>query len=362
MLDLAFSWLLLPLGVLLGWVLGNRGGDPTQRQSDDAGTVSRGSDGSMPNRDLDPDLQLALADELRRKGELDRAIAIHAQLSTDPQLSDAQRDHARLLLARDHLNAGLMDRAEEQLDRLAAGSSCAGDALELLLGVHERAREWIKAMEVARSLQAVRGHDLRVVLGQYACEEAERLRVEGDQAGSEHWARKALDDDARCVRASLALGILHEADKNWRGALLALRRVPDQDIRYVGLVLPALRRCCEATAQMEEYDQFLEELDGPRAPVALMLARATRLAETGGDALGYLQRRAAAVPRWALLVRWLELKGGAGDPEAVELLPAYGRLLKATPAYRCDRCGLDAAALYWQCPGCRRWGTVAPRD
>jgi lipopolysaccharide biosynthesis regulator YciM len=34
--------------------------------------------------------------------------------------------------------------------------------------------------------------------------------------------------------------------------------------------------------------------------------------------------------------------------------------MQAKPRYRCGYCGFSARTLYWQCPGCKKWGTIKP--
>ena len=35
-------------------------------------------------------------------------------------------------------------------------------------------------------------------------------------------------------------------------------------------------------------------------------------------------------------------------------------LLNDKHQYRCNNCGFSGKKLHWQCPGCRKWGTVRP--
>ena len=46
--------------------------------------------------------------------------------------------------------------------------------------------------------------------------------------------------------------------------------------------------------------------------------------------------------------------------ELIEQLLA--RLLREQSAYQCHRCGFTTRTLHWQCPGCRSWGSMLPRE
>src|SRR5579863_8344195 len=59
------------------------------------------------------EIQFALGSLFRRRGEVERAIAIHTRLRE--QGGGSLRDKAAFALALDYLSAGLMDRAEQVL-------------------------------------------------------------------------------------------------------------------------------------------------------------------------------------------------------------------------------------------------------
>ena len=58
------------------------------------------------------DTHIALGNMLRRRGELERAIRIHQNLISRPDLMAAQHETAQFELAKDYLQSGLLDRAE----------------------------------------------------------------------------------------------------------------------------------------------------------------------------------------------------------------------------------------------------------
>src|ERR1700710_2737031 len=77
------------------------------------------------------EIQFALGSLFRRRGEVERAIAIHTRLRD--QGSVGLRDKAAFALALDYLSAGLMDRAERLLEELAASREYRNAALDHLL-------------------------------------------------------------------------------------------------------------------------------------------------------------------------------------------------------------------------------------
>jgi len=89
---------------------------------------------------LDPetaDMHFALGNLFRRRGETERAIRVHQNLLSRPDLPAEQRAHAEYELGQDYLKAGLLDRAEETYTRLL-DTSYAVQGRKALLEIYQR--------------------------------------------------------------------------------------------------------------------------------------------------------------------------------------------------------------------------------
>ena len=86
------------------------------------------------------EMQFALGSLFRRRGEVDRAIALHSRLRDHggPRL----RDKAAFALALDYQSAGLMDRAERVFEELAASREYRHAALDQLVAIYETQGDW----------------------------------------------------------------------------------------------------------------------------------------------------------------------------------------------------------------------------
>ena len=109
---------------------------------------------------------------------MDRAIRIHQNLLARPNLSEAQRHQALFSLAKDFLGAGLFDRAEKLFSELSSSPTMGQAALDNLVDIYERERNWSKAIETRRKLEILTGEKSTEV-AHYYCELAERARVDG---------------------------------------------------------------------------------------------------------------------------------------------------------------------------------------
>ena len=92
------------------------------------------------------ELQFALGSLFRRRGEVDRAIHVHQNLSERRELSVEARTTALIELAIDYQKSGLTDHSEKILSDLAAkavGTTLQqAQTLRLLLDVYVQEKNW----------------------------------------------------------------------------------------------------------------------------------------------------------------------------------------------------------------------------
>lgn len=103
-----------------------------------------------------PDLlqvRFALAGLYRRQGFLERAIDTHQAILNSKGIPSRQRVAASLELARDYMAFGLLDRAEELLQRLITQSVALAPSLKQLLKIYEQTKEWRQGLVVAKRLK-----------------------------------------------------------------------------------------------------------------------------------------------------------------------------------------------------------------
>jgi lipopolysaccharide biosynthesis regulator YciM len=145
-------------------------------------------------------------------------------------------------------------------------------------------------------------------------------------------------------------------------------QVASQSARYVPEVLPGLMQALDALGRTDLI-QVLESLAErqPSGPVVLALSDAL-LRERGPAAAtatltGYLARNVdlAALERLLDLQARQAVTAGGEDAERAGVMhEVVHHLLVRQPAYQCDHCGFSARAMHWQCPSCKRWGSVQP--
>src|SRR5215470_16139686 len=163
------------------------------------------------------EIQFALGSLFRRRGEVDRAIAIHSRLREHG--GAGLKDKAAFALAQDYQSAGLMDRAERVLEELAASGEYRNMALDHLVGIYEAQGDWAKALKVFHELPAPVQQERARVAAHYLCELAEHALLQGDSERAHTLLRQARTHQPQLPRADMLTARIAEQAGDLGGAL-----------------------------------------------------------------------------------------------------------------------------------------------
>ncbi len=376
-MDFDLQWLLiaLPVAFALGWVASRFDLRQVRRDGRQAPKAyfkglnlllneqhDKAIDAFIEAVQHDPDtteLHFGLGNLFRRRGDFERAVRVHQHLLERADLKAVDHHRAQHALADDFMKAGLFDRAEAAYKALE-GTDFDTEARLALLSLHERARDWRAAIDVASELERRGSGSFATRIAHYACE----LVLQADAASQPAQAEQELQR-AREI-APLAV----------RPLLLAGQR---------------LARAGQHAAALQQWDKLLAQHPAAWPLLALDYARSAAACTDCRAARRHLRAAYEAEPDLDLLQARLELEGEEQRPQLVlehlqrqPTLGAAARVLElpvaqwddATPRqlqqvvataarplqrYRCAACGFEAHHYFWQCPGCQGWDTYPPR-
>jgi lipopolysaccharide biosynthesis regulator YciM len=292
------------------------------------------------------EIQFALGSLFRRRGEVDRAIALHSRLRE--QGAVALRDKAAFALALDYLSAGLMDRAERLLEELAASREYRNAALDHLLRIYEQQGDWANALKIFHDLAPNLQHERRTVAAHYLCELAEHALLQGDTERARTLLRQARTHDAELPRAQILTARMTELGGNAADALMLYLSVLES---FPGLALEIIPRVL-ALAKLADESDVLGQV----------ARRLQRNGQVSGRQLVWLL--ATALPpqdviRLPSVTREFDA-GVDSAADAASLGALLTRIGDAGGRYQCDDCGLHSVGWYWHCPKCRSWDSMRP--
>jgi len=315
----------------------------------------------------DPDtseLHFALGDLFRRRGEYERAVRVHEHLLSRADLSASDRERAQYALAQDFFKAGLIDRAEEALRKLA-GSGYQPRAWLTLLTLYERVRDWPRAADTAGNLQQAGQGDFTGRLAHYQCEQAASvLERQQDPAAARQLLERAIGAAPGAARPRIQLASLLAGQNDLRGAFEQLTQLERHAPQAIPLVASELVRLGQAAGQLPRAAELLRRCyaAAPSIDVADAIIQADLAAGIPATQArqGYL-RHMEQEPSLIAATRWL-----AHEPFAQESAhPVVQRSLEHATGplarYRCAACGFETQGYFWQCPGCQAWESFPPQ-
>ena len=315
------------------------------------------------NRDT-VETHLALGNLFRRRGEVDRAIRLHQHLVSRPGLTDAMKTVALLELGEDYMRAGLLDRAETLFADLVAMDAHAPSALRHLISIYQHERDWHKAIEHARRLEAMTGEDESTVVAQFYCELTEQARQHGARTEARDYLEQAFACQPDCIRAFMLTGRLLAEDERYAEAVDIYEKAISTDVSFVPEILPPLLNSYARSAQMERAERFLRELLARYHGVSPVLALTRLYQQRDGErtAIDFLtsqlRQRPSVRGLMALIDATMDKIEGEARENFLILRDLTRKLLEGQAMYRCNRCGFGAKAHHWQCPSCKNWNTI----
>jgi lipopolysaccharide biosynthesis regulator YciM len=303
----------------------------------------------------------ALGSLYRRRGEVDRAIKIHQNITARESLEPAQREQAAFALAQDYLKAGMLDRAEKTLEPLAASGAHRFTAMRKLMRIYEQEQDWPRAIDVFRELEKAGRAPQESAIAHYFCELAEAAYRRGAIDEARAQLRAARAERRRFPRGALVRADIALLQGDLELAERLLASVIAHDAALAIEVLPRLVLLARASGAGGEavVARVVQAPGGAGNEIAIASIMADAL-----DLAPLEQRVRACLAQDEVIAGLVRAIGR--DPEALDaravrdVASVLRRLAATTPRYRCANCGFSSIDHFWQCPGCKSWDSQRP--
>lgn len=383
------SWwllILLPLAAFSGWLIarhGSQGGKQVPKslknlpsayyrglnfllneQSDNAIDAFQSA---IDEQGDSLEVQLALGNVYRRRGEIEKATHLHQNLISqtrhDPQL------HALALyeLAQDYQKAGLLDRAETLFLELAGSDFQRRAACAHLLQIFEHEKDWEDAISVIDRFSGGLDESWQLQKSHYYCELAETPIQEERYGDAQALVQQALSSKPDNLRAIIQSGRLKAANGDHRAALALWQQVIDRDSLFIREVLELVVNSFHALDDPQGLNTYLanliEQYNSSRAVLLLTenLANKSGPAHAEAQLAGWLRKN----PSLSGVRKLLDMKIAGEGLTATNrrdlflLSKLLDSVIKAQSSYQCRQCGFSGNNFYWQCPSCRTWSSIS---
>ncbi len=306
----------------------------------------------------------ALGHLFRRRGEIERAIRVHQNLLARPNLNETQRHQAVFSLAEDYLGAGLFDRAEQLFNELTDSPTLAEAALDKLVYIYEREREWQKAIDAQRKLEMLRGAKTSQV-AHYYCELADQARASGNRELARDYLKNTIRSESGQLRGTLIRAALAQEEQNFTQAIGLYEQTLEKDRYFITEVLPQLMECYRAIDKLPYLDAKIEGWIAGDPTLRREFAFAAIIGDlTSSPALAScVESFVLDNPVLVNLVNAAELKALAPEDRRqaiVRITAGLRQIALSSARYRCTNCGYSTQRFIWHCPSCKLWETIRP--
>ncbi|UZE94873.1 lipopolysaccharide assembly protein LapB [Alkalimarinus alittae] len=383
-MDTFTQWLMLVVAIGVGWVLGYSASKKT----------STGGDSELPSNlkdrlkvlfetyseevidsfvqslEVNADtvgMHLSIGSHFRKSGEVEKAILVHQNLMSRPEVPKNFSDEVMFELARDYMAAGLLDRAESLFLKLKESKLFGQKSLRWLVDIYQQEREWNKAIEYGVAFNAYKGVDISAMLAHFSCEIAQTLIDQHHYWDARNKLREALGFDRSCVRATLLLAKIHMIEGHYSEAVVILRKVEGQNYRFVSEVIPLLFECSQKLNTERKFRRYLEGILAKQSSSSVMLGVADSFNRDQGaaKAVDFLAESLLKKSSLRGLDRLIDYQRASAESDSdirhlTIVKQVTQSLLEGKPVYQCEGCGFAGEVLHWQCPSCKAWGTVMP--
>ncbi len=318
---------------------------------------------------LDPntvELQFALGSLFRRRGEVDRAIRMHHNLTERGDLDKEQKQIAQFELAQDYLKAGLLDRAEQIFSALTE-TTHRQSSLKALLDIYRQEKDWLKAIPVAKQLEGSSTRNFESEIANYYCELATTEYVHARHDKAQEYLQQALAANRKCVRANILLGEWAAKEGKHEQAVEIWKRIEAQSPEHLSLVAENLLQSYREQGKLNEGLSLLRGFQERYPALDLLNVVFQAMLETEGSASAYKLvrddlRRNPTLLGLDKLVEARLMETPVEERTDVQMVKDILHSHTTRMAlYQCEACGFRGRHFYWHCPACGGWDTYPPR-
>lgn len=376
MLELMF--LLLPVAACYGWYMGYRSAKQKSlfSHTNDYFTglnylFSKQEDHldhaleNLTLHDQNYETHMHLGEFFRQRGDLNKAIRIHQNITSQSKLTKDDHFYAMMALAKDYIAAGFFDRAETILLLLAKEDH--GENVEVerqLFRCYQITKDWEQGLYFFEQMPRYSKKLHKKTIAQFYCEQAMQKR---------HSERKqalfqAIKYDRTCIRAWLSLVSFYHDEGEHTQLKRCTRMILRFQPAYLVEVIYLIENSYAQEQRLHEYEQLLCTAIESHQSATLICALVDFWLKTNDpnkllNAKSIITNRLKKFPSLKAFEKLIQIhieehKLEKAKDSLIELRSIVLHYLHEQKAYKCHTCGLKTSTIYWLCPSCHEWSSI----
>lgn len=311
------------------------------------------------------DAYLKLGDLFRKRGQIDKALQVHNELTLRYGLSEEVRLEVLKSLAEDYLVTRDWEKAISILNDILKSDNRNLWAKRKLLACQEELCSWEEAFKLRDELSKNKLEKEKnyPILALYKVQQGNELASRGEYHRARLLYKEALHYDEKCVPAYIHLGEAYISDRRPEEAIVYWKKLLEIVPLHGYLIYDRLEEVLFELGSYNEmaeiYDHILR--DNPKDVKALhslatIYEKMGRLEQAQQNYKRILEIDSSYLPAHLNLIKLYQGKNQLEKAKnSLEELSA--KLGKRGEFFICSKCDHKSEEPLWRCPNCKEWNS-----
>ena len=307
---------------------------------------------------------LALGVLFRRQGKIDKAIKLHENIISKPDLEENYYFQTLSELGENYYAAGIYDKAEEIFLKLKEVKSHKISSLEKLIKIYEYLCQWEQALKNLEELSVVDNeNNLINSTSHYYCQLSQDSIDNNNLDKAESYLKKARENNPKSIRQMFLSSIIALEKNNLNGALDHYMKMTTESTVGHFILLPLL---LERASNEEEgiIDNKLIQMVSTNPEIGIYFSMLSVMRPEIKNKTLFKSFRKQILAN-TLINEILNQNNAISshiiDDNLIENIKSIiNKKTMNEYKYNCTQCGYETIGHSWQCPTCKNWEKSTP--
>ena len=307
---------------------------------------------------------LALGVLFRRQGKIDKAIKLHENIISKPDLEENYYFQTLSELGENYYAAGIYDKAEEIFLKLKEVKAHKISSLEKLIKIYEYLSQWEQALKNLEELSIVDNeNNLISSTSHYYCQLSQDSIDNNNLDKAEAYLKKARENNTKSIRQMFLSSIIALEKNNLNSALDHYMKMTTETPVGHFILLPLLLE----RANSEEkgiIDNKLIQMVSTNPEIEIYFSMLSVMRPEIKNKTLFKSFRKQILAN-TLINEILNQNNGISshiiDDNLIENIKSIiNKKTMNEYKYNCTQCGYETISHSWQCPTCKNWEKSTP--
>ena len=307
---------------------------------------------------------LALGVLFRRQGKIDKAIKLHENIISKPDLEENYYFQTLNELGENYYAAGIYDKAEEIFLKLKEVEAHKISSLEKLIKIYEYLSQWEQALKNLEELSKVdNGNNLINSTSHYYCQLSQDLIDNNNLNKAADYLRKARENNPKSIRQMYLSSIIALEKNKLNSALDLYEEMTTENPVGHFILLPMLLNRANRE-EKEIIENKLIQMVSANPEIEIYFSMLSVLKPDIKNKTLFKSFRKQILANTIVKEILNQNNVISSDIVDSDLIGNIKSIINKKTMndykYNCTQCGYETISYSWQCPTCKSWEQSKP--